>query len=72
MIAWAKSNALGTPDVVWDGLVRRGNGQENIVCLGENATENLLNLGGTVDAATSRLALDPHRCAIDLLDPIEL
>ena len=72
LIAWAKSNALGTPDVVWDGLVRRGNGQENIVCLGENATENLLNLGGTVDAATSRLALDPHRCAIDLLDPIEL
>mgnify|MGYP001206891748 FL=1 len=72
LIAWAKSNPLGTPDVVWDGMVRRGNGQENIVCLGENATENLLNLGGTADVATSHLALDSHRCTFDLLDPIEL
>jgi parallel beta-helix repeat protein len=72
LIAWTESSALGTPDVVWDGMVRRGNGQESIICLGKNATENLLNLGGAIDAASSRLALDSHRCSFDLLDPIEL
>lgn len=72
LIAWTESSALGTPDVVWDGMVRRGNGQESIICLGKNATENLLNLGGAIDAASSRLALDSHRCGFDLLDPIEL
>ena len=72
LIAWAESNELETPDVVWDGMVRPGSSQEDIVCLGKNATENLLNLGGSIDAATSHLALDSHRCAFDLLEPIAL
>ena len=72
LLAWAESSALGTPNVVWDGMVRPGRDLDNIVCLGKNATESLLNLGGKIEGSTSQFALEPHRCSLDPLKPIEL
>ena len=72
LAAWHERTGENSPDIVWGGLVRDGATVENLICLGENASQSFMNLNGGSDPAMVSTDLAPHRCALPRLTPVEL
>ena len=52
--------------------MKEGASIENLICLGENASQSFMNLNGGSDPAMVSTDLTPHRCALPRLAPVEL
>ena len=72
LAAWHEQTGENSPDVVWGGLMKEGASIDNLICLGENASQSFMNLNGGSDPAQVSTDLTPHQCALPRLTPVEL
>ena len=72
LAAWHEQTGENSPDVVWGGLMKEGASIDNLICLGENASQSFMNLNGGSDPAQVSTDLTPHQCSLPRLTPVEL
>ena len=72
LAAWHEQTGENSPNIVWGGLMKEGASVENLICLGENASQSFMNLNGGSDPAMVSTDLSPHRCSLPSLAPVEL
>ena len=72
LAVWHGRTGENSPDIVWGGLMREGASSENLLCLGENASQSFMNLNGGSDPNQVSTDLAPHRCSLPRLAPVVL
>ena len=72
LAAWHEQTGENSPNIVWGGLTKEGASLENLICLGENASQSFMNLNGGSDPDMVSTDLTPHSCSLPRLAPVEL
>ena len=72
LAAWHERTGENSPNIVWGGLTKEGASLENLICLGENASQSFMNLNGGSDPDMVSTDLTPHSCSLPRLAPVEL